>query len=281
MPRKKLLIASSHKEEAITKWIDENSSSRSAVDLIFIEELLTGYEICDELNSEGPIIRWKKDELVNYSNNSHTLLNRVIFINNHLFKSFRVEDREYAQREFEAYLGFSLNAFQSPQYQAINGICERIKSLPQQWQLVNKSLNWPIPEYYWGSNQLKLFADRENFVSSTIYDFLNWSASLKTSTGFGFIKPQGNPMFVLSVGSCSLNTYEGELTKFQEDKINKLVEQLRLLFGYFIFELLIFISEEQMTFGCINIDIIRSPKNPGFNVFLEQNLIKEYYQCLN
>lgn len=281
MSMKKILVASSHKDEAITKWILENSSLRSTIDLMFIEELLTCYEISDELSVESPKISWQQGELVQYSNTSHSLLNRVLYINDHLFESFRIEDRDYAKREFEAYLGFSLNAFQSPQYQAINGICERIKSLPQQWQLVHKSLNWSTPEYYWGAKDLNLFEERENVVNSTIYDFLNWSATNKPSTGFSFIKPEGNPLFVLSVGSCSLNTYEGRLTELQQEKINKLVEQLRKEFGYFIFELLIFIFKEQMTFGCINIDVIRSSKNPGFNAFLEQNLIKEYYKCLN
>ncbi|MBA2651039.1 MAG: hypothetical protein H0U73_02020 [Tatlockia sp.] len=138
MSRKKLLVVSSHHDEAITKWIVQNSS---AIDLIFIEELLTCYEISDELSADGPKIRWQQGASVEYSNKSHCLLNRVIYINDDLFQSFRIEDRDYAKRVFEAYLGFSLNAFQSPQYQAINGVCERVKSLPQQWQIVSRAFN--------------------------------------------------------------------------------------------------------------------------------------------
>ena len=42
---------------------------------------------------------------------SHAILNRVTYVPDKLFEKFTVEDREYAKREFEAYIGFSFNSF--------------------------------------------------------------------------------------------------------------------------------------------------------------------------
>lgn len=284
MSNKKLLIASSSRHEAITKWIRENKSLDSTVDLISIGDLLNKYDIRDELNDHNAIIRWYEFNRLKYSNETHCLLNRVIYLEDELFHPFQLEDRGYAKREFEAYLGFALNSFQSPQHTSVNGICERVYSLPQQWHLVDKFLNINIPVYYRGSKYFNPFENELNVVYSNIYNFLNWSVDInkiQSKTGFCFKKPEGKPLFVLSIGDSSLITNDYELNDEQMKQIGNILHHLKTLFGYFIFELLIFVTDKKMTFGCINIEIIRSQQNPLFNDFLKHNLIQEYYKCLN
>lgn len=284
MSGKKLLVASSHKSEAMTKWIMESELLNSSIDIIFIEELLDNFEIRDELDQNGPSIQWFDTVGNQYSNKTHYLLNRVINVEECLFDKFQLEDKDYAQREFEAYLGFALNAFDSPQNQAINGICERYKTLPQQWQMVKAIKDLSIPNYYWGSPCYKFLSDEKDLVYSDIYDCLNWSKnhdSYGEDTGFRFVKPKGEPVFILAIGQRDLITTNALLTEEQQERIKQITQQIRSLFGYFIFELLLFIHEEQITFGCTNIDVIQSAKNPGFDDFMQKYFIEECSKCLN
>ncbi|MDI9818513.1 MULTISPECIES: hypothetical protein [unclassified Legionella] len=284
MFEKKLLVASSHRSEAITKWILESESVKQSIDVIFIEELLDNFEIRDELDKNGPSIQWFDTVGNKYSNKTHYLLNRVINVEECLFNQFRHEDRNYAQREFEAYLGFALNAFVSPQIQAINGICERFKTLPQQWQMVKNIEGISIPRYYWGSPGHPFLSDEKNIVHSSIFDCLNWSTNQiysEQESGFRFIKPDGKPLFVLSIGEKDLITFDEKSSIEQRTRIKVITQQIRKLFEYFIFELLLFVNEEKITFGCINIDIIQSAKNPGFNSFMQKHLVEESSKCLN
>lgn len=284
MSNKRLLIASSSRHEAITKWFLNNNSADFAIDLIFIDELLNAYDIRDELNDGHAVIRWYDSNQLKYSNETHSILNRVIYVDDDLFQSFQLEDREYAKREFEAYLGFAFNGFQSPQTSTVNGICEFVYSLPQQWRTVAKVLNINTPQYYWGSKNYNALENKPNVVHSNIYNFLNWSitnSEIHNQTGFCFQRPEGKPLFVLSIGDSYLITQDDALSNKQLEQVDFILLRLKQEFKYFIFELLIFVTEQKMTFGCINIDIIRSQQNPLFEDFLQRNLVKEYYKCLN
>lgn len=284
MQSKKLLIASSSRNEAITQWVLNNKSLNSKIDLIFIEDLLQKYNISDILDDTSALIRWYKDNELKFSNKTHHLLNRITYINDSLFSSFHIKDREYAKREFEAYLGFALNSFKCPQKVAINGACERIYSLPQQWCLVHKFLNLKIPEYYWGNKEIQPFANDPNTIYSNIFDFLNWNTTEQKSSksNFCFKKPNGKPVFILSIGTSHLiNQSDHQINEEEISLLESCLQQIRNLFGFFIFELLIFIDDKEITFGCINSEIIRSRHLPVFEDFLNQNLLKEYYQCLN
>ena len=186
---------------------------------------MNNFEIRDELDKSGPIIQWS-DTLGNqYSNHTHYLLNRVINVEECLFNQFQDEDKDYAQREFEAYLGFALNAFISPQTQAINGVCERFKTLPQQWQLVKNIEGISIPRYYWGSPRHQFLSDEKNVVYSSIFDCLNWSTNQiykEQDSSFRFVKPDGKPLFVLSMGEQDLITFDEQLSIEQQARIKML-----------------------------------------------------------
>lgn len=283
MNNKKLLIASSSRSEAITKWILNTQSTSPTIDVVFIGDLLNKYDIQDRLSDKEVCIQWYKKDKIKYSNHSHHLLNRIIYIERELFGSFKAQDQDYARREFEAYLGFALNSFVKVQNIAVNGVCEQIYSLPQQWNLIKEKLNLPIPNYYWGAKSYFPFGKNINVVHSTIFNFLNWSASTNSNnlTGFCFEKPIGEPIFILSVGSSRLITANLILTDTQLDILEKALYQIKRVFNYFIFELLVFVNKNELSFGCVNIEIIRSQSNPLFSDFLHHNLLQEYYNCLN
>lgn len=283
MNNKKLLVASSSKNEAVTQWIIKNQLTPLKFDLLFIDDLLNKYDIEDSLDDNKTLIQWFENNALKYSNETHCLLNRVTYVDKTLFAHFRCEDRDYAQREFEAYLGFAFNSFEKVQNCAINGMCERVYSLPQQWNIISKKTQLFIPNYYWGSKEYCPFKNSLNIVHSTIYNFLNWSFNGNPSqlTGFCFEKPQGEPVFILSVGNSKLISVEKELTAAQLQKLNKILDQIKPIFNYFIFELLIFIDQNKFTFGCINIDLVRSQNNSLFSDFLHDHLIWEFNKCLN
>ena len=51
-------------------------------------------------------------------------------------------------------------------------------------------------------------------------------------------------------------------------QIGLIVAQLNELFDYFAYELLLFIQDEHVTFGCINLEITKSVENPSFESFV-------------
>lgn len=284
MLTKNILVASSCEHEAITKWIINNKSLTSQCDVIFTHELLCQYEIYDELDDEAVNIIWKDpaSEKV-YTNQSHVLLNRIIYIDSQLFKNFKIDDCEYAKREFEAYLGFAMNSFQSPQKASINGTCEKIYSLPQQWQMVrDATLGINVPQYIWSGVQINLDAAENEIVKTGIFNFLNWSSNESNESGFQFIKPKGDPVFVFVLGTELLITTEIILTNTQREKLSTLISNLMKLFDYFICEVLLFVdfAQNAINFGCVNTEIIRSSNNSQFNDFLKNNFLKEYAKCL-
>lgn len=283
MDNKKILIASSSREEAITSWIINNQLNNEKFDLVFVEDLLKKYNIRDQLDDEKASIQWYENSRLKYSNNTHCLLNRVVYIEEALFGHFKYQDRDYAKREFEAYLGFAFNSFDKVQNIAINGACERVYSLPQQWSLIKKQTGLSIPNYYWGSKNYFPFESNVNIIHSSIYNFLNWSSENKNiqSTGFCFKKPLGEPLFVLVVGNRDLISTEIQLTDRQRSNLDKILNQIKSIFNYFIFELLVFVEKNEFIFGCVNIDIVHFKYSPLFSDFLHDNLVQEFHKCLN
>lgn len=151
MHTKKLLVASLSHEEAITQIVLNNKSAFEVpIDVLTIDTILNEYQIFDELTDRGAHIRWFKNNRIEISNHSHSLLNRVLCIPDTLFKNFHPDDSVYAKHEFSAYLGFAFNAFQGVDNLHPCGVCAAPRSLPQQWKLA-ASLNLSVPSYYWGS----------------------------------------------------------------------------------------------------------------------------------
>jgi len=116
----------------------------------------------------------------------------------------------------------------------ISSICEQTLSLPQQWKLIKTHTNLLIPKYYWGSKQFNELTDNNNVIHSDIHNLLHWSVSKgqQPASGFSFIKPEGTPLFALSIGASTLLTYEGRLNNWQHQQVINIIEQIRHLFKY-------------------------------------------------
>lgn len=279
---KKLLIASLHDNEAITKCVLGNPAIFSkSVDVVFIEQLLTEMNIYDELYDHDSIIRWYKGNELFFSNKTHHLLNRVSFIPSVLFEEFIEQDRDYAKREFEAYLGYSFNSFYGMGNKTPNGICEQLLSLPQQWKLA-VTHDIETPEYYWGLQSQNPLSGR--LVYSNIYDYLSWkSKDYQPSNNhiFCFKRPAGMPVFVTCIGrQCFIGERAG-LSKTDEEHLINFSIQINNTLNYFISELLFFVDENKITFGCINTEILGATSSKGFEDFVCNNLLKEFESCLN
>ena len=284
MTIKNILIASHSYDETITRCVIKNREHfERTISIVLLSDILFNYDVYDEINDSCNIVKWyKKDELF-ISNKSHHLLNRVLYFPDSLFSNFIPEDKDYAQREFEAYIGFSFNAFFGVSNKTTTGLCEKTLSLPQQWNRVSKECGASIPTYYWGPSTLNPLCGNR-IVTSDIYNYLNWHPEHYTQEQdhiFCFEKPKGEPVFVLVMGSKMLITSDVILTACEEKKIFELSKQISILTHYFVAEILLFIDEENVIFGCINAGIVRSVKNIHFDEFVIKNLISEFVSCVN
>ena len=285
MSKKRILVVSHSLEEAITQCILKNKQHiEEDFSVVSLQELISDYDIFDELDDARKIITWYQDNKKCISNTDHFLLNRVLCVPNTLFNHFTKNDREYAQRELSAYLGFSFNTFSGIGNKSANGVCATIASLPQQWDTIKNKFKAKTPNYYWGPNYYNSLNEKNILVYSGIYNFLNWSITEKVPQDnhvFCFEKPKGDPVFILSIGNEQLVTSAFSITKNIEHNLKKLAREINNFFNYFISETLIFIDDGTLNFGCINPEVIRSTKNTYFDEFICKNLMNEFYKCSN
>lgn len=284
IPQKSIVIVSHSLDEAITQCIKNNIKNLEAdIQMITLQELISDYEIFDEVNDVGTNIKWVKG-LNQISNTDYYLLNRVLYVPHSLFTNFTKVDREYAQREFEAYIGFSFNAFNGIGNHLANGACVDNLSLPKQWSAIAKKFEMNVPNYYWGPYAYNQLNNKNKLVYSKIFNFLNWSVNSKPIEEnhiFCFEKPEGHPVFILSIGDKYLITADISLPHKLKDKLKFLAQSVNQFFNHFISEILVFIHGENLIFSCINPDIIRSNKNKEFEHFVCTNLVSEFYKCIN
>lgn len=283
-PQKSIVIVSHSFDEAITKCVVNSAKNLEAdIRIVSLHELMSDYEIFDEISDFGTSIKWTK-ELIEITNTDYYLLNRVLYVPNNLFSSFTKIDREYAQREFEAYIGFSFNAFNGIGNHLPNGVCVESISLPKQWSKIAKEFEINAPNYYWGPPDYNYLNNKHNVVYSKIYNFLNWSVKSHLTDEdhiFCFEKPLGQPVFIFSIGDKHLITSDIYIPNKLKAKLKALAKGINQYLNHFISEILIFIDEEKLNFGCINPEVIRSNKNKDFENFVCVNLVSEFYKCIS
>jgi len=280
-----MVVVSNSFDETITNLIIKNQKSlKCDISIVLLSELLFDYEIFDELSDSKKIVTWFINNNKQISNLTHSILNRVLYIPNEIFSKFKSEDYEYAQREFEAYIGFAFNAYYGVSNKTTNGLCENLISLPQQWNIVKKICNVNTPAFYWGPSQLNYLTKEANSIYSNIYNLLNWSPSNNIPDNehiFCFLKPLGEPIFVLSIGQKKLITTDITLPSEIEKTLNNIVDKITDAICYFISEMLFFFDGNNLTFGCINSAVIKSGKNKNIDNFICNNLIEEFKRCAN
>ena len=285
MIKNRILITSHSLGEAITKCVIDNKNYFDVpITIVSLQELIADYTIFDELTDLASTIRWYKGSDFCVSNRDHFLLNRVLYVPKTLFNDFIGHDKEYAQRELEAYLGFSFNAFTGVGNKSPKGGVDDVLSLPQQWTSIGNKFEMNVPNYYWGPSYSNSLKKKDNLVYSTIYNFMNWSITnhaYENEHIFCFEKPHGTPVFILSIGEKQLITSSFHLPTDMKIRLQEIAKKIYAHFNYFIFEMLIFVDGTKLNFGCINHEIIRSNKNACYDEFVCRNLINEFLKCLN
>ena len=311
----KIIIASHSEREAITACLIKH---RPSVELVLLSDLLNHFEIFDCMSDKGTRISWSKSNGQVITNDNCILINRIMQVSSELFLSFVEHDRFYAQREFEAYLGFSLNAFVGFSNTSPNGLCGQFLSLPQQWEAVRGVEGLFVPDYYWGLALFNRLYGQERLIYSSIYSLFNWTicgeksgissckdeilpvvpakAGIYTQSStevnrwidhrlrgddrskvceitesepvFCFLKPYGLPVFVCCIAGHTLITGHSNLTVNSLQRIEHLVTGIKQRFDYFAYEILLFIQDDLVTFGCINHEIVKSIENPLFESFV-------------
>ena len=280
-----LVVVSHSRDETITKYIAKNESFLDFnIRIVTLQELLSEYEIFDEVNDKHILIKWYKKNTPCISNIDHILLNRVMYIPDELFNNFIKKDVEYATHELEAYIGFAFNGFKGVGNKFANGVCAKSTSLPQQWNVVRQKISINIPNYYWGPMSNNHLKNTTRVVYSQIYNFLNWSTTnykkkIKAKQIFCFEKPIGEPVFICSIGHAQFITSEIDLSLDLQSRLKTITLQINQIFNHFISEILIFINGAQLTFGCINYEIVRSHKQKNFDSFVCDNLVSEILRC--
>jgi len=281
--KKKIVIVSLSKDEAITKIMIQNKKSlKRNISVVLLSDLLSELEILDEISDTQKSINWYKNGVKIVSNSSHSILNRVNYIPKELFSNFKEEDQEYAQREFEAYLGFSFNSFRGVANNSTNGLCEKTMSLPFQWKLISNSCHIAVPSFYWGPISLSTLNTNSSTVYSSIYNLTNWSTSsqpLSQEHVFCFNRPKGDPIFIFTIGKKTLITSEVTISEKNKLELRNLVQITNEITKYFISETLFFFDGKKFTFGCVNPVIIRSYKNKLIDEFVVKNLLDEFDRC--
>jgi hypothetical protein len=269
-----VVIASHSSREAISHCMMKHASEYPyPLELVLVQDILNEFDVFDCVSDEALRIEWTKPNGEIISNKNAILFNRILCVSSDLFLNFVASDRFYAQREFEAYLGFSLNAFHGISNKQARGLCESILSLPQQWHKVSDILELTVPRYYWGMRQFNTMIGVKNLVYSEVYNVLNWRACADEGhfddPVFCFEKPRGEPLFLCVIhGAMLITTHAASLSQLLLEKIKVIIHQINQRMEYFAYELLLFIQDTHIVFGCINLEIIHALQHPDFETFV-------------
>lgn len=279
----KFLHITVDKNEPITKAILQQKKSKWIV--LTLHDFMKSVNIYDQSTMSGTLIEWQYYGMI-LTNNKETLLSsRICHIPTSLFDDFNVSDRQYAQSEMEAYLGFSLNAFTKLDPLIDERGCIPCYSLPQQWHLIRSNeILASVPEYYWGDpkfNHLK----GSDLIYSGIYEYGIWSTrhlSLEKSNSiFCFEQPIGIPVicFVIN-GNVLLLDSDNKYMGHHKD-IKYIARQLAKMFCYFSCEILLFVGSNTVTVGCISPYVIQSHWNDKFSQFVNDAFWEITYDSQN
>jgi|GEM_PF-2007268 len=281
----RFLIASTHRDEAITRVLMKHHASLPYhCEFIFLDELLNEFNIFDTVTDEKTTITWQSKEGMCYSNKDYALINRVTYIPNDIFDAFAINDRSYAKREFEAYLGFAFNAFATTDTHTPQGIVNNYYSLPKQWQLVADIPNLTTPRYFFGDAHVAPWLNTHRLVESHIYNLYFWkitpNAQVDQRIRFCFEKPYGIPLIILLIGKKYLiSKADKNLNGKTISQIETIITEIRKRIPLFIGEILLFIDDKTITFGCINPNVITTPSHTEFETFVFDHLLDEALTC--
>lgn len=249
----------SHDDEKLTSILKNNLKKKECI-ILSIKHLLNDFSIFDTFVDGQAKINWFDNCNTQITNdNSTILINRVLDVPRELFQHFHENDRNYAKREFEAYLSFALSAFKHKVGNASPmGLAGRFFSLINQWQRIKNHTHIKTPEYFYGPRTHLPSHFHNQSVCGSLFDYGNWQVSDMKSEDIGnklyYKRPHGIPIFAFLAGKdvvlAQLSNHQLEL--IDDKRIEKITLQIGNLFNYPFAEILFFKNGENISFGCIN-----------------------------
>lgn len=266
----KFLHITVDESDPVTQSILQQNKSKWTV--LTLHDFIKKVNIYDECNASGVNIKWQYNKMTFCNDKKTILYSRICHFPQSLFQDFSENDREYAQSEMEAYLGFALNSFNKLDPVIDERGCIPCYSLPQQWQSIKSSeLMVAVPKYYWGDPKFN-HLDSRHLVYSGIYEYNMWSIrkknDLESNSVFCFERPNGIPMicFVINGNVMLLDSKNNYMGHHKE--IKDIARQLAKIFNYFLCEILLFVDLHEVTIGCISPYVIQSHANNKFSQFV-------------
>lgn len=271
--KKKLVVISSLDNEAITYSI----SKMTPIDYHFIslDNFLNSVTVFDEIDIHETKIHWEKDGLTINNDKNTLILSRLFYNSQAICNGFKVADKDYALAEIRAYLGFSINSFNTLNHALDENGHEISHPLPTQWEAIkNFNETYHVPDYYWGDYRFN-HLQGEDLVYSEICNFKKWRKhkSSNEKMVFCFKKPKGKPYFSLVInGSALVTTPSIPDDSLVATKIANESIALAKQFNYFISESLYFYDGEKIISAFISPLVSYSKKNNQFNTFVHQHI---------
>jgi hypothetical protein len=259
-----LRVLTSNLKDPLVKAFLELSSHERSVEVLTLNDLLKADKIWITTGNTLPVI-----DIEAYSSTSLRLLswhetgvpviNRILDFPQEIFQDYTNEDRVYAQREIEAFVGGLLSIIR-PEDSSVStpiGIPWLQQALPEQWQKVKKIPGLDVPQYVWSGpglgHTVGELESKDHWIEKDPHDFAQWRKSLENlspkSVDFGVLRherPKGEPVAVLVLNGEAIPWIENQ----NERSALKIIAQaacelLELSNGEMIF----FKSTDSWTFG--------------------------------
>ncbi len=224
--------------------ITEEISKHQGVLALSIKELYSQGVIEDNYEGLQPQVKWRiKNHEIISNQNVRLLINRI-------------RGDVLPSKNFHVYLSHAINFFPNRTHiNVIHGYPQSSLPLPYQWKILRNESDIPVPN--WNFN---LYSETpkpilvSTHVISTMYGYYHWkekcdeSEILPNQRQLVFSKPMGKPIHIF----YCYQEWTSNQSNLDIEKMDKIVSKISAIFGIKIAELLVFINDEQITFGMIN-----------------------------
>jgi hypothetical protein len=270
-----LMLYDDPSDPIVTLLSNQQNNLHHEITLVSVKEFIEKMEICDELDIDGVNIRWSLKNNGGstrvWNNHNTYLINRCYGLGEPCHSLFHPDDREYAKNEFIAYLSFAFNSFKY-RLQPVNyyGLSGSTMPLFIQWNKVKGQIDGiQIPNYYVGPYHLLKWT--KAIINSDPYDITYWRANDTNSDigndyVFAYERPPGEPVFIYitPIGADILKSESLSNTEIDEEFLKSTAIYIGKKIGISLGEVLLCVSNQQITFGAATPHIINAKNTPNF-----------------
>jgi hypothetical protein len=254
---------------------NENIFLNKDVTLILTTDFIEKIQVNDTLTKENISIEWiytdAKGQIKRWTNEDTYLVSSCFHLNQFSEANFHPDDEEYAKCELNSYFHFAFTAFkfslQKPSYYGLSG-----PDIPlfAQWNCIKNNItNLHTPNYYIGPSHF--IGWDPAVISSDPCDVTNWTPekidkTLLDQYIFAYERPPGSPflIYITPAGADIMELSHSKKVEIDRDLIKSLAVKSAYHLGISIGEVLLFVSDEEMTFGSATPRVIRSQNSSKF-----------------